>query len=118
MNLKKFSKMRLKTTKYRKKENKDIINIFLNNVKEPIQKRELPKIPIVPAFINKLPDAVNNKIFHYVGYKSKLSKMMAYPIRNIPIYLRDKQERTVSYVCRLYCNTLDMNTKKPIREKY
>jgi hypothetical protein len=83
---------------------------------EIIQKRELPNIPIIPALLNKLPNAINNTIFYYVGYKSKLSRMMEHPIRNIPIYLKSKRERIISYACRLYCNTLDMKTEEPRRE--
>ena len=42
--------------------------------------------------------------------------MMERPIRNIQIYLRNKQERIISYACRSYCNTLDLHTKEPRRE--
>ena len=103
-----------------KKENKNIMNIFLPNIKdtrtEIIQKRELPNIPIIPALLNKLPDAINNTIFYYVGYKSRLSRMMKYPIKNISRCLINKQERIIRHACRLYCNTLDPNTKEPRRE--
>jgi hypothetical protein len=118
--LKEIFKNEIKKNRLQKKENKDIMNIFLNNIKETkaeiIQTRELPKIPIIPALLNKLPDAINNTIFYYVGYKSRLSKIIEYPIKNIPIYLRNKRERTISYACRLYCNTLDVYTKEPRRE--
>jgi hypothetical protein len=110
----------VKNNRMQKKENKNIINMFLGNIKdtktEIIQKRELPKLPVIPALINKLPDSINNMIFYYVGYKSRLSKMMKNPIQHIPIYLRNKRERIVRYACRLYCNTLDMNTEEPSRE--
>jgi hypothetical protein len=78
--LKQIFKHEIKNNRLQKKENKDIMNIFSNHIKETkteiIQKRELPKIPIIPALLNKLPDAINNMIFHYVGYKSRLSKMI------------------------------------------
>ena len=116
--LKELFRKEVKNNRLRKKENKNI-EYFLNNIKETkaelIQKRELPRIPIVPALINKLPNAVNNIIFYYVGYKSRLSKRMYHPIRNIPLYLRNKQERVISYACRLYCNTIDLHTEEPRR---
>ena len=97
------------------------MDIFLNNVREIkseiIQKRELPKIPIIPALLNKLPDTINNLIFYYVGCKSRLSRMMEYPIKNIERCLISKQERIMRYVCRLYCNTLDIYTEEPRGEE-
>jgi hypothetical protein len=121
--LKQIFENEIKNNRMQKKENKNIMNIFLGNIKdtkaEIIQKREFPKRPIVVGLIfSNLPDEINKKIFYYLGYKSRLSKMMEYPIRNIPICLRNKQERIISYVCRLYCNTLDINTEEPRREDF
>ena len=66
------------------------MKLVLDNIRETkidvIQTRQLPNIPVVPAFVNKLPDAINNMIFHYVGYKSRLSRMMAHPIKNMSIF--------------------------------
>ena len=43
------------------------MDIFLNTAREIkseiIQKRELPKIPIIPALLNKLPDTTKNLFF-------------------------------------------------------
>ena len=118
--LKQIFENEIKNNRMQKRENTHIMNIFLASIKdtkpEIIQKRELPNIPVIPALINKLPDSINNMIFYYVGYKSKLSKMLKNPINNIPMCLRIKQERIIRYACRLYCNTLDMYTKEPIRE--
>ena len=78
--LKQIFENEVKNNRMQKKENKNIINMFLGNIKdtktEIIQKRELPNIPVIPALMNKLPDSINNMIFYYVGYKSRLSKMM------------------------------------------
>jgi hypothetical protein len=66
--LKQIFKHEIKNNKMQKKENKDIMNIFLNNIKETkaeiIQKREFPKRPVVVGLIfSKLPDVINKKIF-------------------------------------------------------
>ena len=75
--LKQIFQKEIKTNRRQKKENKNIIDVFLSNIKEPMveirQKRELPKIPVIPGLILKLPDAINNMIFHYVGYKHKVA---------------------------------------------
>jgi hypothetical protein len=117
--LKQIFKHEIKNNKMHIKENKNIMNTFLNNIKETKTEinhnRELPNIPIIPALFNKLPDTINNIIFYYVGYKSRLSRMMKYPITNIPIYLKTKRIRVISYACRLYCNTIDLHTEEPRR---
>ena len=60
-NLKQIFKKEIKTNRRLKKENKNIIDVFLSNIKKP--KRELPKIPVVPALLDKLPDSINNMMF-------------------------------------------------------
>ena len=61
-NLKQIFENEIKANRIQKKENnKNIIDIFLSNIKKP--KRELPKIPVVPALLDKLPNSINNMIF-------------------------------------------------------
>ena len=59
--LKQIFQKEIKTNRRQKKENKNIIDVFLSNIKKP--KKELPKIPVVPALLDKLPDSINNMIF-------------------------------------------------------
>jgi hypothetical protein len=81
----------------------------LNNIKETsvelVQKREAPKIPIVTGLLNKLPDAINNMIFHYVGYRSKVATRVA--IEYINHYaalscIRQKQMKIASYIANVH----------------
>jgi hypothetical protein len=81
----------------------------LNNIKETsvelVQKREAPKIPIVTGLRNKLPDAINNMIFHYVGYRSKVATRVA--IEYINRYaalscIRQKQMKIASYIANVH----------------
>ena len=41
---------------------------------------------------------------------------MKHPIKHIPVYLKNKQERVISYACRLYVNTLNIHTEEPKKE--
>ena len=102
-------KREIKNNKIQKKENKNIINIFLSNIKEPMveirQKRELPKIPVVPGLILKLPDAINNMIFHYVGYKHKVAAEIAFQyINHGPAFscIRRKQIKIASHIANMH----------------
>ena len=85
------------------------MQLFLNNIKgtetDLIQKRELPNIPIVPAFANKLPDAINNMIFHYVGYKSKVAARVAIEYINHGLAfscIRQKQNKIASCIANIH----------------
>ena len=121
--LKKLFKREIKNNRLQKQENKNIMNIFLNNIKETkaeiIQTRALPNISVVPALLNKLPDTINNIIFHYVGYKSKTARWInrafkdtlqnefekGWPLHQINVQrsiLYDRQNHIDRYILKLY----------------
>ena len=120
---KKLFKNEIKNNRMQKKENKNIMNMFLNNIKETgretVQKKELPKFPVVPALLNKLPEAINNMIFHYVGYRSKVATRVT--IEYINHYsafscIRLKQMKIASYIANMHFHLEKISLMEKRRE--
>jgi hypothetical protein len=108
-----------------KKENKNIMNIFLDNIRERkaeiIQRRELPNIPVIPALLNKLPDAINNIIFYYVGYRSKVATQVTieYISRGLSFScIRQKQIKIASYIANIHFQLENIRTMEKRREVF
>ena len=123
--LKQIFENEVKHNRMQKKENKNIINMFLGNIKdtktEIIQKRELPKIPVIPALINKLPDSLNNMIFYYVGYRSKVAArvVIEYIIHGAAFScIRQKQMKIASYIANMHFQLENIHTMEKRREVF
>ena len=115
--LKQIFKHEIKNNKIKKKKNKDI----KETKTEIIQKRELPKIPIITALFNKLPDTINNMIFHYVGYRSKVATRVAIEyIRHGSSFscIRQKQIKIASFIANMHFQLENIRAMEKRREAF